>query len=179
MNQTPFAYHSIRCIAAWSSLAWSVPSALEWVHLLVLLEPIPIRLDLLFCMTRGLPSTAYYHGFIGTMPPLSLTLSPLYRSSDFTVWYASQKVDSPRCQLWTFRTHYLYIHTLRFHLWACNLATAYNGAWTFIKAKSYSSTVATLFVSTCLSTCSRYRPVHSMVRQRSILTLHILTIGIL
>lgn len=179
MNRTPFACRNIRCIAAWPSLAWSVPSALEWVHLLVLLEPIPIRLDLLFAWLEAFP------------PPLIVTVSqvpclryhwhylPYIASSDFPVRYASQKVDSPRCQLWTFRTHYLYIHTLRFHLWACNLATACNDAWTFIKAESYSSTVATLFVSACLSTCSRYRPVHSTVRQRSIMTLHILTIGIL
>ena len=61
------------------------PVAVSYTHLdvykrqlLVLLEPIPFFLsNSILHMTSGYPSTACYHGFIGTVPPLSLTLTPV------------------------------------------------------------------------------------------------------
>ncbi|EDM52680.1 hypothetical protein EUBVEN_00002 [Eubacterium ventriosum ATCC 27560] len=35
-----------------------------------MIEPIPFDFNLLNSRTRGLPSTGYYHGFFGSIPPL-------------------------------------------------------------------------------------------------------------
>lgn len=73
------AYHNTRYSGACFSLAWSVPSlfagastslSLTRTHTIFLSNSI-------LHMTSGYPSTACYHGFIGTVPPLSLTLTHL------------------------------------------------------------------------------------------------------
>ena len=61
------------------SLAWSVPSLITGASTsLSLTRTHTIFLsNSILHMTSGYPSTACYHGFIGTVPPLSLTLTHL------------------------------------------------------------------------------------------------------
>lgn len=110
-----------------------------------------------YIMTGGYPSTAYYHRFIGTVPPLSPPVNALifFVANVFSYAGSLPRSDRP----------IFCINSFRCLLWAFRLDVACNDIWCFITT-IFTPPHRFHFCGIYISAYSSFRPVLSQVRQR-------------